>query len=123
MKEEVKKWMEQAKEDLKSAEYNFKGEKYDVAAFLSQQAAEKALKAAYIKKYFELAKVHDLVFLAKKLYLPEHIILLCDKLTRIYTETRYPTNNTIPARKFSKSRVKELINDAKQVLEWLKKMI
>ena len=40
-----KEWIDKAKRDLEVARYNFKGNLLEVAAFYSQQAAEKALKA------------------------------------------------------------------------------
>ena len=43
-------WMEQAEADLKAANDNITTKNYFVTANLSQQAAEKALKALYLKK-------------------------------------------------------------------------
>jgi len=47
MMDEARVWFSKAERDLDSARYNMKGGKHEVAAFLSQQAAEKALKALY----------------------------------------------------------------------------
>jgi len=60
---EVEKWWKQAKRDLKSAKNSFKSKDYYVSSLLAQQTVEKALKALYIKKFNELIKTHDLVFL------------------------------------------------------------
>ena len=38
----IKNWLEQAESDLESAEYNLKGKRFDVTAYLSQQSSEKA---------------------------------------------------------------------------------
>ena len=43
--QESDEWWEQANKDLKAAKSNFLTKEYNVASFLSQQAAEKALKA------------------------------------------------------------------------------
>ena len=60
MKEEVKRWLDKAKEDLEKAEVLLKSEHYDGAAFFSQQSAEKALKAIIIKRTNNFPKIHDL---------------------------------------------------------------
>ena len=38
------RWVRQAEEDLKDSKYNSEGGKHHLACFLSQQAAEKAVK-------------------------------------------------------------------------------
>lgn len=57
MKEEVKRWLKKAKQDLDSAKYNYEGKKYDVSAFLCQQSSEKALKALLLEKSGQLRKI------------------------------------------------------------------
>jgi HEPN domain-containing protein len=42
---EARRWLLQAEQDLDDAEFNLKGRRYNVACFLAQQSAEKALKA------------------------------------------------------------------------------
>jgi HEPN domain-containing protein len=49
-KEIAKRWFLQALRDLDDAKFNFSGERFNVACFLAQQSAEKALKAyLYLK--------------------------------------------------------------------------
>ena len=48
MRQEVQNWWQQSRDDFDAAEYNFKGEKFYVAAFLCQQSVEKALKALFL---------------------------------------------------------------------------
>ncbi len=60
MRQEVKRWLQQAKEDLDAAEYNFKGGRFRLAAFMCQQTAEKALKALLINRTNAFPKIHDL---------------------------------------------------------------
>ncbi|SHE31140.1 HEPN domain-containing protein [Thermoanaerobacter uzonensis DSM 18761] len=43
--EEAKRWLQQAKRDLDDAIFSKDGQRYNLACFLSQQAAEKAIKA------------------------------------------------------------------------------
>ena len=60
LREEAKNWWIQAKNDPDAANKNLEMKLYYVAAFLSQQATETALKALYI---------------AKKKALPENLII------------------------------------------------
>lgn len=111
-------WLKRAERDLKSANFNLEGGEFEVAAFLCQQAAEKALKAIYIKEFKELWKIHDLVELARKVRAPESVLESCDSLNRHYIETRYP----IEAEYDEKTAVKALKN-AKEVVSWSRKKL
>ena len=77
MKEEVKKWMERANADLKSAKNSLNSKDYYLSAFMCQQSAEKILKALYLKEFGELRKIHDLAYFARKLNLSEDLIAKC----------------------------------------------
>ncbi|MBI3413635.1 MAG: HEPN domain-containing protein [Candidatus Aenigmarchaeota archaeon] len=109
-------WVKKALEDLESAKYNFKGGLWGNAAFFAQQAAEKALKALFIKRFKFLMKIHDLVTLAKKLKCPNYLKVLCNNLNPHYTETRYPTG-----RKHTQEMAEEAIKNSGKVIEWVKK--
>jgi HEPN domain-containing protein len=50
MRKEVEDWLEQARAELKAAKDNLKTSNFFVSAFLSQQCAEKSLKAYYNRK-------------------------------------------------------------------------
>ena len=78
-------WVKQAPEDLESARYNSKGGLWGNAAFFAHQAAEKALKALFIKRFKFLMKIHDLVALAKKVKCPNSLKVLCNNLNPHYT--------------------------------------
>lgn len=120
VREDVQKWWEKAKRDLKAAEYNFNGYFFEEALFLSQQSAEKALKALYISRFGHLKKTHDLVLLAKKLDLPDHLIDFCKELGPAYTYSRYPD---VPEIKEIKEVSKNLLQYAKEVLNWVERML
>lgn len=47
---EAKRWLLQAKYDLDDANFSSEGKRFNIACFLSQQVAEKALKAYLIAK-------------------------------------------------------------------------
>ena len=84
-------WMEQAEADLKAANDNITTKNYFVTANLSQQAAEKALKALYLKKEKRTPpKIHDVVDLARTLGAPENIIKTLSFLTPAYLQSKSP---------------------------------
>jgi len=124
MKEEIKRWMRLADEDFDSAKINFYNKKYYVCAFLCQQCAEKSLKALFIKKEEKVPKVHDLVFLGKKIGLNEDLLKECDELSKVYIETRYPdVGEKLPFEKFDKIKTKKFLEISEKLLKWIKKNI
>ncbi|MEW5996674.1 MAG: HEPN domain-containing protein [Candidatus Micrarchaeota archaeon] len=116
MREETKEWLERARRDFKAAKYNYEGDLYEVAAFLCQQSAEKALKAVYIEKFGELVKTHDLHFLGKKLGAPQEIMDSCKELSTYFVESRYPGGYA----RFGAQNIMEALRKAGMVLEWAK---
>lgn len=119
MREEAKNWWEQAQSDLHTSEVNLKEGIYYASAFFSQQAAEKALKAVQIEKLGKFFKVHDLLTLAESVNAPKNIVMRCLRINPYYTITRYPDvgNNT------DKEAAQELLNGAREVLEWAKQTL
>jgi len=124
MRKETKNWWEQAKEDLKAAKINYDNKVYYVASFLSQQAAEKALKAVLLESESKIPKVHDLIFLAKKTGLDESLFSKCATLTKVYVKTRYPDFfDESPSHSFTKELASEHITFAEEILAWVEKRI
>ena len=117
---EEKIWLEKAKADLSTAKYNFDGKKFDAAGFFSQQSAEKALKAVFIKRFRKLIKVHDLVFIARKLNASQELIDKCKELSPAYLYTRYP--DAIPVKNID-SITENLIFYAEEILKWAEESI
>lgn len=120
MQNETKKWLAQAKHDLSNAQFNFDGDRFDLAAFLCQQAAEKALKAVYIKKHKALRKTHDLVLLGREVGLPENMLQYCKELTPAYTYTRYP--DIIEMENIAEL-AKIFLRYSKEVIAWAEKIL
>ena len=120
MKEEVKRWMEQAREDYDTAKFNFDGKRYRAAAFFCQQAAQKALKAFLLKKTGKIDKIHDLVKLGTGVGLPSNLLSELKELTLAYVYSRYPdviqVNNL-------KDKVSHFLEVSKEVLKWIKKKL
>ena len=114
MTEEIQNWLSQANEDLDGAQFNFTGGRYSIAAFMCQQAAEKALKAVLIKLTGNFPRIHDLTKLAKDAAAPAAVLECCAKITPAYTAARYPD---IPT-KYSREDCEKLLGDAEEVLKW-----
>jgi HEPN domain-containing protein len=115
MKEETKKWLEKANQDMDMAQYSFNGKKLDAAAFYSQQAVEKQLKAFQIEKFSEFDKTHDLISLAKKLNAPKEILDCCKDISPYYTVTRYPDLD----QSINKEETIRLMKKSRRVMEWV----
>ena len=118
LKEEVEKWIEKAEEDLSDAEFTFKNKRFSLSAFLSHQAAEKALKALYILKFKRLWKIHDLEKLCLTINANRSIIKISKKLNPHYIETRYPTET-----EYTEEIAKEALENSRKVVEWVKRKL
>lgn len=120
MKEETKKWINKAKDDLDTAKYNIKGGKIEAGIFFLQQVAEKSLKGTYIEKANILLKTHDLILLARKVNAPKKIFDFCKELSPAYLYTRYPD---IPSEDDLNIKVNEFVRYAEEILKWVEKNI
>lgn len=123
MREEALKWLEQAVEDLSTAEDLLRVGRYHAAAFYSHQAAEKALKALLIDRG-KAVRTHDLIQLLDVIEreLGLDVSSLREdarKLTVHYVVSRYPdAANAVPARLYSRQDAEDLYSRAKRILEW-----
>ena len=113
--DESREWLQKAERDYRTAKVNFEQKIYDAAAFFCQQAAEKGLKAVYIKKFRVLMKTHDLNFLGGKLKLSRVLREACDELNSYYAETRYPDVQA----EFDRETAAHAIEKAGKVLLWV----
>ncbi len=125
MREEIKIWWEQAKEDLDTAEKNIKIEKFYASVFFCQQAVEKALKSLYILKFSKPAgPTHSLIYLAKELKLPLKYFSLLQDLTPEFITTRYPDiAGEAPYKLYNKEKAEEYVKRAKELLKWVEDQI
>ena len=121
---EYKDWLLQAERDLETAKNSLLSKDYYASAFWSQQSIEKCLKAVIIKELKILVKSHDIIFLGRKAKLPKELIGKLKLFSGVYTESRYGiTNEEIPSSKFKEKDSSEILNIAKEVLGWSRKMI
>lgn len=122
--EEYRKWIEQAKHDLKIAEYNLNGNFFDSCIFYCQQTVEKSLKSLIIKKQGKLLKIHDLVILGRKVNLPNSFFEKISKLNSAYLSSRYEISlDKIPAELFSKQEALEFLKLSKEVIKWVETQV
>ena len=113
---EVEEWMKKAEGDLRAAEINLHQGLLEVSAFLSHQAAEKALKAIHILKFKRLWRIHDLEKLCLSLGAGKEMAKICGELNPHYVETRYPVE-----REYTREIAKSALENARRVLAWAKR--
>lgn len=123
-KEAVRFW-EQALEDFDAARFNSKGGKFFVAAFLCQQAVEKALKAVYIARMREPPPTtHSLIHLANLVEAPRSFRRFLKELTMEYVVARYPNaTDEIPARLYDAELLEDYLARTQEVLEWVREIL
>lgn len=116
-------WIRQAKRDLENAEYELKGGFYEWACFLSQQAAEKAVKAVFQKLGAE-AFGHSVAGLLQRL--PEsfrpgkELVDVAKELDKAYIPTRYPNVHPegAPCDIYTEAEARRLIGYARRVIQY-----
>ncbi|NHJ15131.1 MAG: HEPN domain-containing protein [Candidatus Thorarchaeota archaeon] len=89
-------WLKQAEYDLRTAEELHRLEIHAWSCFVSQQAAEKALKAV-LERVGQPTWGHDLIELMKimsvALKVPKEVNAACYRLNLYYVATRYPDHS------------------------------
>ncbi|MEM1582857.1 MAG: HEPN domain-containing protein, partial [Candidatus Bathyarchaeia archaeon] len=109
MRREAFLWLIQAERDLKKAVNDLRTEDWDSAAFWSQQAAEKSLKALLIDGG-KVYRGHDLLEMAHVIRdnLGIDVEVIMDDLRELtihYTISRYPNAaNAVPSELYTKDR-------------------
>lgn len=122
MRKEIQNWLDQSDDDFDGADFNFKGEKYYIAAFLCQQAVEKALKALFLyEKKGEVPQSHSLIYLATNTSVPAKFYSFLKELTPKFIDTRYPDASVdLPSKIYDKENTKRILDKSKEVLGWIK---
>ena len=128
LKEEARLWLEQAEADFSALKVLFDAGKYDLVCFLSQQSAEKALKAYLLAQGEEKIQTHSIIRLCQlaEAFEPEFKNLKKEikKLTPYYIETRYPNAlQMAPAKFFDQNDAQEAMHLAQKTLEKIKEKI
>lgn len=88
------RWLRQAEQDLLDAQFNREGERFNLACFLCQQAAEKAVKAYLYHRGAEDVWGHSLIDLCEDAKIFEMFFDTVKsearQLDKYYEITRYP---------------------------------
>ena len=130
-KREASRWLDDASEDLRVAESLLKNAHYAASCFYSQQAAEKALKAALYSNRVE-ARGHSILELLESLERVRNSELKgfyddARLLDKHYAPPRYPNLHPsvyLPSYKlYSKEDAERCIKSAKKILESMKKSL
>jgi len=100
MKDETKKWLEYADENLRSARLLLDGELFNPCLQNVHQAVEKMLKALLVESTKKIKKTHSINELVN--ILDKHGLNVdmteddCDLLDSIYLPSKYPLGSILP---------------------------
>lgn len=122
------RWLLQAAQDLDDARYSFQGKRFNLACFLSQQAAEKAVKAFIYAQGEEVVFGHSVAQLLKhamKYDAEVEGLLGAGGLDKYYIPTRYPNGlpGGLPFEAFDQEDAGKAIKMASKVLEYVKGLL
>lgn len=120
--------MLQAEHDLENARYELKGGYYEWACFLSQQAAEKAVKAVYQRlgaEAFGHSVASLLKGLLKRFSPPKELIDVAKELDKAHIPTRYPNAHPEgpPFEAYTEGEARRLISHAEKIVGFCKDIL
>ena len=130
-KEESLRWLTQAKDEFQDADDLRKRNRFYLALFHFQQAAEKALKAyLYLKvksiEVFYTHSIDDLLEMAMDIDPDFKEVAQAKKLDKYYVPTRYPNGlpGGVPSRYFDDPKeAEEAMELAKRMIELVEKKV
>lgn len=121
-------WFNQAKRDLEQAEDSQRGGRHEWACFISQQAAEKAVKALHLHLGQEawghvIAKL--LVELPPSARVPHDLIEKAHVLDAFYIPARYPNSHPegAPFEHYGSLQSEEAIRYAREIFEFVRAQV
>jgi HEPN domain-containing protein len=126
------RFMQQARVDLESARENVRPQRYHNAVYFSEQATEKALKAAHWHLLAEEPSwTHELESLSAKLAegigeVPVDVFTAIGQLAAGIEQARYPSGHVddpIPADLVSETDAVSTIERAEQVVTWAESLL
>ncbi len=123
------RWLRQARQDLDDADFAREGDRFNLACFLGQQAAEKVIKAYLYHRRVEDIWGHSLIDLCEdaKLFdmMFDTIKSIAGQLDKYYEITRYPgcLPGGIPSEAFDRVDADRSIELARQVVDFVKERI
>jgi HEPN domain-containing protein len=122
-KEAMEFWA-QARADLATANTLMDAGIYYASVFFSQQAAEKALKAAVAESQQRSPKGHNLVYFANCLHAPVAVMNAAADLNPEFLQSRNPdAADGIPALNYDVAAAHYHFDCAKEILDWAKGLV
>ena len=122
--EEAKRWLAQARRDLKAARDSLEDGNYEWSCFQAQQAAEKAVKAllyAYGRSSWSHSVV-ELLGVARELgVLREDLLVYARELDRHYIPSRYPNAfaSGYPGMYYDEVAARRALEAAEEIVKWV----
>ncbi len=122
MREEIRRWMEHAENDLDVARVVIAADKRGATAYHCQQAVEKALKALFmVTRNTDAPRTHSLVFLGQETGALQLFGDLLRELTPAYTDTRYPDASVeSPEEIYGGNRAQRLFDQTTEFFKWIR---
>lgn len=129
-KADVRDWLAKAHDDIRFGESSISGGFYPQVCFISQQVAEKALKALiyarqddFIPAQLKRIKMHHLGRLLRFLHglgvdIPEEVAHSCETVDRYYLPTRYP-DVPAPVNTYTEDIAQDAMAHAKVVVQFV----
>ncbi len=122
-------WLKEGLADLRRASRAFEDGDYALSVFMSQQACEKAFKAAYLALARSMyPRTHDLVVLYSGLKqlieLPMDVAELLPEVSQYYTTARYPNAGLeLPSESISRTQAVRALEVARAVVSIVEQRI
>lgn len=122
-RDEGRRWLDQSVRDLEAARFNADGSQHNIACFLCQQAAEKAVKAFLVLREEEAIWGHSVAELCDRAATIDSTFgdlrPTAAALDRHYIPTRYPNGlpGGLPADAFSAEDAERAIAQASSIIE------
>jgi len=123
-RKEAMDFWSQSRADLATATTLLDAGVYYASVFFSQQAAEKALKAAVVDREHRSPKGHNLVQFANSLNAPVEIMNSAAELNPEFLATRNPESvEGVPAQLYDKTSARLHLRCAQEIVEWAKRLV
>jgi HEPN domain-containing protein len=123
-RKEAMAFWSQARADLATATTLMDAGIYYASVFFSQQAAEKALKAAIVDHQRRSVKGHNLVQMANSLNAPVEIMNASAELNPEFLASRNPESvDGVPAQLYDKTSARLHVRCAQDIVEWAKALV
>lgn len=114
----------QARADLATALTLLDAGVYYASVFFSQQAAEKALKAATVDHQHRSPRGHNLIQMANALNAPVDVMNAAAELNPEFMSTRNPENSEgVPAQLYDKTSARIHLRCAQDIVDWARVLV